>query len=380
MTSKNKSTQCIHEGTYLDEAYPGVNTPIYTSTSYRYPNKENQVWYPRYFNTPGQVAVAKKMAALECGEAALVFASGMAAISTSIMALCQQGDHILVQDVVYGGTHHFAQNYLPNYGIEVGSFSAVDLTSLESSVKSNTKVIYLETPSNPLLGITDIAAIARFAKERGILTVIDNTFATPINQNPIKFGIDVVLHSGTKYLSGHSDICCGAAVTSDALIKKIAGMAKCLGGDLDARACYELERSLKTLAVRVEKHNGNAMAVAKFLHKHEKTKKVYYPGLPEHPGHEVAAEQMQGFGGMLAFELKEGDSEQFMKKLHTILPAVSLGGVESLICSPAKTSHALLSKEEREKIGVTDGLLRLSVGIEEVGDIVADLEAALVKK
>lgn len=384
MKSKNpeimeeKNTVCVHAGTTFDSDFSGVNTPIYTSTASRYPNSAEQVWYPRYFNTPNQMAVAQKMARLENGEAALVFSSGMAAVSTTLLGLCRQGDHILFQDVIYGGTLHFVKHHLLSFGIDVDFFS--DEKEVVTKIRPETKLIYIETPSNPLLGITNILAISRIAKEHGIISIIDSTFATPINQNPLDLNIDIVIHSGTKYLGGHSDLCCGVVVSSHSLIARITEMAKCLGGSLDANSCYLLERSLKTLAMRVKRHNENAQTIAEFLNRHPQIKKVYYPGLSGHPGHEIAKKQMPGgFGGMLAFELgKPGSVDMFLKKLKIVTPAVSLGGVESLICQPAQTSHASLPKVERMKLGITDELLRLSVGIEDVESLLSDLEQALL--
>jgi cystathionine beta-lyase len=302
----------------------------------------------------------------------------MAAISTVMLALLGAGDHVVLQKDIYGGTHHFATAEFERFGIDY-SFAPNDAAGIENAVRTNTRIIYIETPSNPLLLITDIEAVARIGRSRNILTVIDNTFATPINQNPLDMGVDIVVHSGTKYIGGHSDICCGAVVASRPLIAKIKAVAANLGGNLNAGTCYLIERSLKTLAIRVERQNRNALEIARRLEANPNIDRVYYPGLKSHPGFDVAARQMRAFGGMLSFELQDGKIEpsRFLKKLALIRPAISLGGVESIICAPVATSHAKLSAEQRAGLGITDRLLRLSVGIEDVQDLIADLEQAL---
>jgi len=374
-----KHTQCVHSGTYVDSATKGLNTPIYTSSSYEYLDAPENV-YPRYFNIPNQKSVIEKLCALENAEAGLVFSSGMAAISTVLFSFLKSGDHIVLQRDIYGGTHHFATAEFDRFGIEY-SFAPGTIENIENAVRDNTRIIYIETPSNPLLVITDIEAVARFAGSKNILTVIDNTFATPINQNPLDFGIDVVTHSGTKYIGGHSDICCGAVLTSQKLIDQIKPSAANFGGSLNAMTCYLIERSLKTLGVRVERQNLNALQIAEHLQAHPLVQKVYYPGLANHPGHDIAGEQMQGFGGMLSFELDASkiDPHRFLKNLELITPALSLGGVETIICAPVTTSHQKMTDEERAELGITDSLLRLSVGIEDVNDIKADIDQAAGK-
>jgi len=307
-----------------------------------------------------------------------VFSSGMAAISTTVLSLAQCGEHVVMLDELYGGTHAFATDTFDRFGIRY-SFAATDADSVIRAALPETKVIVIESPTNPLLGILDIRQVAEFARSRGIATVIDNTFASPVNQNPIGFGIDVVVHSGTKYLGGHSDLCCGIALTSAALTERIRRMARHLGGSLNAITCYLLERSLKTLVLRVEKQSANALRIAEFLAAHSAVRKVNYPGLPGFKGHSIARSQMSGFGGMLSFELN-GDSgfpTPFLRCLKLITPAVSLGGVETLICCPAQTSHSKISAEERRRIGINDSLLRLSVGIEDADDLIEDLDKAL---
>lgn len=334
--------------------------------------------YPRYFNTPNQDAVVKKMCVLEGAENGILFSSGMAAISTSVLALAGAGDHVVMLDELYGGTHAFATGAFDHFGLRY-SFAETDADSVAGAALPETKVIVIESPTNPLLGILDIRRVAEFARSRGIITIIDNTFATPINQTPIALGIDVVVHSGTKYLGGHSDLCCGVVLTSSALTERIRAMGRNLGGSLNAITSYLLERSLKTLAIRVERQSDNAGAIAEFLSSHKAVRRVNYPGLPDFKGHQIAKSQMRGFGGMLSFELNGNGrgAVDFLKRLKLITPAVSLGGVETLISSPAQTSHSKISAEERKRIGVSDSLLRLSVGIENVDDLVEDLQKAL---
>jgi cystathionine beta-lyase/cystathionine gamma-synthase len=372
-----KDTQCVHSGTFKDPDTRGVNTPIFTSSSFQY-LEAAETFYPRYFNTPNQLAAINKLRALENAEDGLIFSSGMAAVSTVLFSFLNSGDHVVMQKDIYGGTHHFVTAEFERLGIQY-TFTSNKTEDIGKAVRDNTKIIYIETPSNPLVLITDIKAVAQIARSKNILSVIDNTFATPINQNPLDLGIDISVHSGTKYFGGHSDICCGAALGSKNLISKVRATASNFGGSLNAITCYLLERSLKTLSLRVEKQNQNALIIARHLQKKSDIQRVYYPGLENHPGHGVAAEQMKGFGGMLAFELggKTVDAVQFQKRLQLITPAVSLGGVETLICSPVLTSHAKISAAERAQLGITPQLLRLSVGIEDHDDLIADIEQAL---
>ena len=367
-------TLAVHAGSVGDPLFGGLVNPIYQSSAYNY---DQLVRYPRYFNTPNQEAVVKKVAALEGAETGLVFSSGMATILTSIFAMVKAGDHIIFQNDLYGGVHSLALHELNRYGIEYTMVDAADPRNFEKAIRKETKVIYIETPSNPLLKITDIEAVGKIAKRHGLISMIDNTFASPVNQNPIALGIDVVLHSGTKYIGGHSDICCGVMVSSKKLTALIQASASHFGGSLDANTCYLVERSLKTIVLRVRQQNQNAMALAEFLEAEPKIGAVYYPGLKKHAGHAIAKKQMTGgLGGMMSFEIKS-DPEKFIKRLKFIRKAVSLGGVESTICSPCKTSHVKLSAAERKKVGISDQLLRLSVGIEEVNDLIADIQQAL---
>ncbi len=371
-----KHTRCVHSGTYPDRETRGVNTPVFTSSAFEYVDMPHNI-YPRYFNTPNQTAAAGKLCALENAEDGLIFSSGMAAISTVLLAFLNSGDHAVLQGDIYGGTRHFVTADFERFGIDY-TFVSNEAEDIERAVKENTRIIFIESPSNPLLRITDIRAVARIAKSRNIVTAIDNTFATPVNQNPLDLGIDIVLHSGTKYLSGHSDICCGAVVSSKSLIEKIRNSAVNLGGSLDANACYLLERSMKTLCIRVEKQCSNARRIAEALADNPYISKVYYPGLKNHPGHDTAKRQMRGFGAIVSFELNQkAGPPEFVRKLHLIKPALSLGGVESTICAPAVTSHQKLTGEERAALGITDGLFRLSVGIEDSEDLLSDIEQAL---
>ncbi len=372
-----KHTQCVHSGARKDKATRGLNTPIYPSSAYEYLDAAENT-YPRYFNTPNERVVVEKLCALEGAQDGLLFSSGMAAISTVLLAFLCSGDHAVLQRDLYGGTHHFVTADFKRLGIEF-SFTGSRAADIEAAIRSNTRLIYIETPSNPLLMITDISAAAEVGRRRGVITVIDNTFASPINQNPLALGVDVVTHSATKYIGGHSDLCCGAALGSAEKIQRIRQTAVNLGGNLNALTCYLLERSLKTMAVRVERHNRNARQVAEFLCRQAAVAKVNYPGLESHPGHEIAKRQMEGFGGMLSFELdeKQCPADSFLHRLKLITPALSLGGVETIICASAKTSHAKLSATERRELGISDGLLRLSVGIEDVEDLTTDLGQAL---
>jgi cystathionine beta-lyase len=375
MSQISVHTACVHAGTIADEKTRGVNTPIYTSTSFEYIDLDEAV-YPRYFNVPNTEALNRKISILEHGEAGLVFSSGMAAISSTILAFLNKGDHAVFQKGLYGGTFVMVTRELGKYGIEYDITPDNDISSFKNLIKPNTRMIYIETPSNPLLYIVDIASISELARSGKLISVIDNTFASPVNQNPIDLGIDIVLHSATKYLGGHSDICAGATVSTEEYIKKIRKTALSLGGSLNAQTCYLLERSIKTLAIRVERQNQNAQKIAEYLNGHSEIQHVYYPGLRDHPGHDIAEKQMSGFGGMISFELLNADPVKFQKKLKLIRPLVSLGGVDTIICSSVMTSHRHLSEEEREKEGIKNNLLRLSVGIEDVKDIIEDLEQA----
>ena len=372
-----KETQCVHSGAINDEVFGGVNSPIYTSTAFDYLDR-SPVMYPRYFNTPNQRAVVAKVCALEGAEDGVLFSSGMAAISSSILSFAGQGDHVVMMDELYGGTHAFATGQFGRLGISC-TFVATDADAVCGAVRENTKAIVIESPTNPLLSVIDIRKVADFAKARKVCTIIDNTFATPLYQNPVGLGIDVVVHSGTKYLGGHSDICCGIAVASKENASRIRKTALSLGGSLNAQTAALLERSMLTLAVRVGRQVGSAGRMARHLERHPAVRKVNYPGLESSAYHALASSQMSGFGAMISFELDRAkvDPDRFVKSLKLIKPAVSLGGIESTICSPAVTSHAKMSAEERKRVGISDALLRLSMGIEDIEDLIEDIEQAM---
>ena len=375
MKSNQFETQCVHEGQVADPIYKGAISPLYMATAYSYEDADR---YPRYLNTPNQVGLAKKIAALECAEAGMIFSSGMAAISTALLAFLKQGDHVVLQNDLYGGTTNLVVEHFNNYGIEYSFAAGLSAEDFAQKITSKTKVIYIETPSNPLMKLVDLSAIAMLAKEHQLVSMIDNTFASPVNQNPITFGIDIVLHSATKYLGGHSDLLAGALACSSQHMEQVFKVAKSLGGSLSDLSVWLLERSIKTLSVRVKQQNDNALALARFLEGHSAISKVYYPGLASHPDHDLAKAQMKGFSGMMSFELnKEIDRTTFEKSLNIIQPVVSLAGVESTITVPLITSHKLLSEEERLKQGITDRLIRFSVGIEHISDLRKDLDQAL---
>ena len=370
---------CVHVGEVKDEQFKGAVSPIYVSTSYAFDQVDIKR-YPRYFNTPNQEALRRKIAALEHTEDALIFGSGMAAISTAMLAFLKKGDHVLIQHVIYGGTYNFIANEFEKYGIEYSYTESDQIEDFEPLIRDNTKIIYIETPSNPLLGITDIKAVALLAKKRGIITMIDNTFASPINQNPAYFGIDIVVHSATKYMGGHSDISAGAVAASKEHIELIWKTGINLGGNLSDFTVWMLERSLKTLNLRVKEQTKNAQILAEYLEEHSMINRVYYPGLKSHPQHTIAATQMHGFGAMMSFELTEGfDAMDFQNALLLIKPSMSLAGLESTVVSPSLTTHSLLTEEERLERGINDRLIRFSVGIEESEDLIADFEQAINK-
>ena len=373
------NTICVHTGEVEDTQFKGAVSPMYMSTSYAFDGVDVKR-YPRYFNTPNQEMLCKKIAALEHTEDGLIFSSGMAAISGAMFAFLKTGDHVIIQQVIYGGTFNLIVSEFEKYGIEYSFTESDNAADFKSLIKENTKILYIETHSNPLLGITDLEAIASLAKDNGVLTMIDNTFASPINQNPADFGIDIILHSATKYMGGHSDISAGAIAASKEHIAQIWKTAINFGGNLSDQTVWLLERSLKTLNLRVKEQTKNAQEMAVFLENNKQIDRVYYPGLKSHPQHQLAKKQMKGFGAMLSFELKEGiHAMDFQNALKLIKPSMSLAGLESTTVSPVQTTHALLSKEERLERGIKDGLIRFSVGIEEPKDLIEDIMQALVE-
>ncbi|MBB6681303.1 PLP-dependent transferase [Aequorivita sp. 609] len=370
---------CTHIGEVEDKQFKGAISPLYMSSSYAFEDVEIKR-YPRYFNTPNQEALCKKIAMLEKCEAALIFGSGMAAVSTTMLAFLHQGDHVVLPQTLYGGTYNFVVEEFHKFGIEYSFAEGFSKKDFSEKIQKNTKVIFVETPSNPLMRITDLEMISKLAKEHGIISMIDNTFASPVNQTPADFGIDIMIHSATKYMGGHSDICAGVVAASEAHIKVIWNLGKNLGGSLSDYTVWLLERSMKTMGLRVKAQNKNAKKMAKWLDKHPLVDKVYYPGLKTHPDYKLAKKQMRGYTGMLSFEINQSlNVSEFLKSLRLIKPSMSLAGVESTILSPAKTSHGLLSPEARKEQGISDGLLRFSVGIEEVADLKNDIESAFKK-
>ena len=370
------ATRCVHAGTIRDGVKKGINSPIYASTSYEFIDQPDTV-YPRYLNTPNEKAVAEKIASLENTEQALVFSSGMAAISTALFTFLGKGDHAVFQKGLYGGTTHFLDREFERFGITYTFAPSQSAEDMESCIRENTRLIYIETPSNPLLNITDIKAVAAMAGKRGLITIIDNTFATPVNQQPATLGVDLVIHSATKYMGGHSDILAGVVTGKETLMNLVYQTGLNFGGSLNALTLYLLERSLKTIHLRVERVNTNAMELARFLESHPSVRRVNYPGLSGHPGHDIAARQMSGFGGMLSFEVQGQDGIAFQRRLKLIKPSMSLGGAESICSSPAHTSHRHLGPEGRRAEGIPEELIRLSVGIEDVEDLKEDLDQAM---
>ena len=387
MSKKNKQgfeTRAIHAGQKADPATGAVMMPIYTSSTYEQesPGVHKGYDYSRSAN-PTRKAFEECIASLENGVAGFGFSSGVAAISACV-ELLSPGDHVIAMNDLYGGTVRlFNEIKTISQGIEV---TYVDMTNMDNVVAAKTdktKMIFVETPTNPLLRVVDLSAIADFAKAENILSVCDNTFASPYVQQPLDHGIDIVLHSATKYLGGHSDLIAGALVIGkkdEALIARMANIVNSLGPITGAFDSYLILRSLKTLAIRMERHNANALALAKHFEGHKDIEAIIYPGLESHPQHALATKQMNGFGGIISMNIKGGleKSTTFLEKTRIFALAESLGGVESLIEHPALMTHASLPKERREAIGITDGLVRLSVGLESLDDLIEDIEQALV--
>ena len=373
---KGLNTICTHVGQVKDEQYGGSVSPIYPGTSYEYIDKDIDR-YPRYSSTPNQEFLAKKIAALEETEDAIILGSGMAAISTSLLAFLGSGDHIVLQNDIYGGTRNLVEAQFKRYGIQYSFTDGLDVKSFEKKIMPNTKAIYIETPSNPLLKLVDIKEIANLSKSNGLISFIDNTFATPLLQKPHKLGIDIILHSATKYFGGHSDICAGAVASTSEHREIIWNLSKNTGGSLSDYTAWLLERSMKTLSVRFFAQQKNAVELSKYLTECNYIDKVFYPGLEDHVNHDVAKKQMNGFGAVISFELNKNiDPKAFLKSLKMINPSMSFAGVESTMLSPAETSHYLLTQEDRIAQGITDNLIRFSVGIEDVPDIQYDIEQA----
>ena len=374
-----KKTALIHGGISSDEATGAVSVPIYQVSTYKQEGvgKHRGYEYSRTGN-PTRFALEELMKDLEYGVAGFAFASGMAAIHTAF-SLLKNGDHIIVGNDVYGGTYRLLTKVLANVGIEATFVDTSDLNTVKDAITPNTKAIHIETPSNPLLQITDVEAISKIAKDNGLITIVDNTFATPYWQQPLNLGADIVVHSATKYLGGHSDVVAGVIVTNrEDLAEQLAFYQNSIGGVLGPNDSWLLQRGIKTLGVRMEEHERNTHEIVQFLSEHPNVKKVFYPGLETHPNHDIAKKQSSGFGGMLSFELNEGlDPEIFVSKLKWFTLAESLGAVESLVGIPSKMTHASIPREKRLESGITDELIRLSVGLEDIEDLIEDLQNAL---
>ncbi|HVQ55192.1 MAG TPA: PLP-dependent aspartate aminotransferase family protein [Pyrinomonadaceae bacterium] len=378
---KHIDTKLIHAGEPEPRVAGAVSIPIFQSAMFEYAGETDyhDLKYIRLNNTPNHDAVHAKLAALENAGAAIVTASGMAAISTALLTVLCAGDHLLAQDCLYGGTHDLITKDFAGFGLSYDFINAGDPTSWKEKLRPNTKAIYVETMTNPLLEVADLKAVVAFAKQHGLISLIDNTFASPVNFRPPDYGFDISIHSGTKYLNGHSDIVAGACIGSVEIIGKIKKKLDHLGGSMDPHAVFLLHRGMKTLALRMRYQNDSAIRIAHFLETHPAVERVNYPGLESHRGHRHAVELFDGFGGVLSFELigDAADADAFIKKTTLPIVAPSLGGVETLITRPTITSHAGMSAEDRKRLGISDKLIRLSVGIEATDDLIADLEQAL---
>ena len=374
-------TQLIHAGEPSPRFGGAVSMPIFQSAIYDTPEglDYHDIPYIRLNNTPNHVALAQKLASLENAEAALVTASGMAAISTAMLSVLSQGDHVLVQNCLYGGTYTFVTHMLPRFGIEYDLIDTTQPDQWEDKVRPNTKAIYVETIANPLTDVPDLNAVVEFAKNRGVLSMIDNTVASPMNYRPPENGFDLSLHSCTKYLNGHSDIVAGAVIGRADLVEQVRHDLNHLGGSLDPHACHLLHRGIKTLAVRMRHHNESTQAIAQFLDSHPSVGRVHYPGLSNHPSHGRASRMLDGCSGLLSFEVDGGvaAARRVIERLEIPIMTGSLGGVESLVSRPAALSHAGLTPEEREQLGISENLIRLSVGLESTDDLIDDLRQAL---
>jgi len=380
-----QETEAVRGGADLHKKNGPLTTPIYQTSTFEVTDNDQQLlathtdmFYTRYGN-PTHTAAETAIAKLEGADAALLFSSGMAAITTAILALVKSGDHIVAQRDIYGGVTKFLSQWLPKLGVETTFVDTTEYDQHARAIRPNTKLIHLESPTNPTLRVVDLKKVAALAKERNLITIIDGTFGTPINQRPVELGIDLVMHSGTKYFGGHSDLICGVVAGQRALIDKIHETRTTLGCCMDPHAAFLLLRGIKTLAVRVHRQNENALRIAEFLAGHENVKRVHYPFLEGHPQRALAMQQMSGGGGVLSFEV-EGtgeDARHVSEALQLFTLAPSLGGVDSLVSIPVLTSHAMISDEQRRLMGVTEQMIRLSVGIENADDLIADLEQGL---
>lgn len=399
-TDRHLETLSIHAGEPYPRHWRAVIPPIYQCSVFEVADDESgvgvgvgvgvgaeandvegapRIQYPRLGNIANQTIIGNKLASLEGAQAGLVTASGIAAVSASLLSVLKAGDHVLAQDALYGGTHQLLTQDLPRYGITVDFVDGNKPEAWAAKLKPNTRVFYTESVTNPLLKIADHSAVVAFARQHGLVSMIDNTFATPINFRPIALGYDLSIHSATKYLNGHSDLVAGAIAGHKHLIDGVQRFILHFGACLDAHACFLLHRGMKTLALRVKHQNESAMKIAQHLAEHPMIARVYYPGLASHPTHALARSLLGGFGGMLAFEHREGEkaARATTQRLKLAVYATSLGGVESIVTLPSRTSHLSMSSEERHRAGITDSLVRLSVGIENVDDLIEDINQAL---
>ena len=384
--SKNSfgfTTKLVHAGEPDPRIEGAVSMPIFQSSTYEYSGEEqyDDIRYIRLNNTPNHKAIQKKLAAIECAESALVTSSGMSAITATLLTFLKQGDHLLSHKSLYGGTASFILEDLPRYGITFDLIDTTDPSGWSMMLKPNTKVIYTETITNPMLEVPELGAIVDFAKENNLISMIDNTFASPVLFSPSELGFDISLHSCTKYINGHSDIVAGAVIGSDEFIKIITSRMNHFGGSLNPGACFLLHRAIKTLELRMIRQSKNAGQIALFLENHPEILSVNYPGLVSNNSYERAKKYLSGFSAMVSFEVVGGKTRsiKFMDQLDIAINAPSLGGVETLITRPALSSHSGMDPAERVKAGITDSLIRLSVGIESVDDLITDLDQALIK-
>ncbi len=381
-------TEVIHAGEDPKNHFGSISVPIFNASVFAFDdadeaaaihNFEKDGYFYGRLGNPTQAALERAMCELEKGEAALAFSSGMAAVSAALLNVLKSGDHIVAPESHYSTTGSFLEFIAENFNIETTYIDQTDAENYTAAMRENTKIFYLETPSNPTLKITDLAAVAKLARENGVKTICDNTFATPFNQYPLALGVDVVLHSATKYLGGHSDLTAGVIVGKKDFVEKARlKTTKLFGGNIAPQTAWLVLRGIKTLALRMERHNENAQRIAEFLSEHPKVLQVNYPGLISHSNHEIARKQMRGFGGMISFDVGTvSGGKTLLNNVKLCALATSLGGIETIIQHSASMTHSGLTAEERAKAGITDGLIRLSVGIENADDLIADLDQAL---
>lgn len=385
------ATRAIHAGQKPDPQTGALATPIYQTSTFAFSDaneaaacfaREKAGFVYTRLGNPTQAALEEKIANLEEGEAALAFGSGMAAISGTVLALVGKGDHLLADETLYGCTHNLFTHLLPKYGVQVTFTNMADLEEVKRKIKDNTKIVYFETPGNPTLKLVDMLEISNLAHQKGATVVVDNTFMSPYFQRPLNYGVDIAVHSATKFIGGHGDVIAGLVVGSKKFIDTLrTTILKDIGGIISPFDAWLLLRGLKTLVVRMDRHNTNALEIAHFLQTHPLIKKVYYPGLPSHPQHELAKRQMTGFGGLISFEIKGGleNAKRLLNGLRLCKLAVSLGDVDTLIQHPASMTHAVVPRDDRLRMGITDELVRLSVGLEDANDIIHDLSDTLSK-